>query len=275
MKNFWKICLLLALATGIVMPSYAEEVNKKKYRPVARDLSWNGKKSDHRTGLYTRHNKSVANGIMLSANAVYYYGDIDMLDQAFLHGFQPQNLSAGGSLRGSYMMPAARSCNWRFSLSGGYMHGNDSARMDLNEVTGELYPAGKGMFKNIFGEATAGIEWYPFSRAGLYIYGGLGFNVSSVSYDFFKTKLGSGHRIGFVPLLAVELGYNFYVGKNWFISVDVGLHQALFDIPGVSMDAWPLYTTSRFQWGDGYFQIGLSVSYRWNHCIKCTLSDDK
>lgn len=263
------------LAIGVFLPAGAEEVNKKKYRPVASSLSWSVHKNNTRTGLYTRHNKSVAHGIMLSADAIYYYGDIDMLDQAFLHGFQPQNLSMGGSLKGSYLMPAARSCNWRFSAGGGYMHGNDSARMDFDEKTGTLYPAGKGMFKNFFFETTAGIEWYPFTRAGLFLYGGLGFNVSSVEYDFFKTKLGSGHRIGFVPLLTVELGYNFYVTKNWFISIDVGLHQALFDIPGVSMDAWPLYSTSRFQWGDGYFQIGLSVSYRWHRCVKCVISDDK
>lgn len=231
-----------------------------------------GKNASHQTGLYTVKNKSVASGVCMNISAMYYYGDIDMLDQAFVHGFQPQNLSFGGGLHFGYLHPLGRFCNWRFTVGAGYMHGNDSSRYDIKDDI--KIPAGKGWFKSIFGEANAGVEFYPFPRAGFYIYAGLGLAVSYIEYDFFKSRLPEpkdGTTISVLPMLPLEIGYNFYLGGSVFLGVYASVHQGLLDMGHANLDAWPLETTHVFQWGDGYFQLGISFSYRWHNCEACRL----
>ena len=263
--------LLLSFCT--VIPAFAVEKNKgKEIQQNSRVVQYNkpmwGKHTSKRTGLYTIKNKAVSNGVCLDLNALYYYGDIDMLDQAFVHGFQPQNLSLGGSLHFGYLMPLGRYCNWRFTLGGGYLHGNDSARHDINSK-GIKVPAGKGVFSSIFGEANVGVEFYPFPRAGLYLYAGLGFAVSYIDYDFYKTRYPKGTTVSVLPMLPLEIGYNFYLGSSCFLALSLSVHQGLMDLGHVNLDAWPLEKSSQFQWGDGYFQIGLTFSYRWHKCEVC------
>ncbi len=227
-----------------------------------------GKKISRQTGLYTVQNRNVASGVCLNLNAMYYYGDVDMLDQAFVHGFQPQNLSVGGGLHFGYLRPLGRFCNWRFTLGAGLLHGNDSSRYNIQE-SGEKIPVGKGKFSSVFGEAAAGVEFYPFPRAGFYIYAGIGLAVSFIDYDFYKTDIPQGNTVSVLPMLPLEIGYNFYLGRSVFLGVSVSVHQGLMDLGHANLDAWPLESTSVFQWGDGYFQIGLSLSYRWRNCEVC------
>ena len=276
--NRFLLVLSTALLCCVLAPGYSFAEPKQKQTEfqynsrVAHDDKpvW-GKKASRQTGLYTIRNRSVASGVCLNLNAMYYYGDIDMLDQAFVHGFQPQTLSVGGGLHFGYMHPMGRFCNWRFTLGGGFMHGNDSARYTIKD-SGEKIPAGKGLFKSGFGEANVGIEFYPFPRAGFYLYAGLGVAVSYIQYDFYKTKIPKGNTVSVLPMLPLEIGYNFYLGRSWFLGVSVAVHQGLMDIAHANLDAWPLESTSVFQWGDGYFQIGLSISYRWHNCEVCRIS---
>ena len=263
-----------------VPEAFAESQGDKVERAQgARTAQYNkpiwGKKPRKSTGLYTIRNKNIGNGVCLNINALYYYGDIDMLDQAFVHGFQPQNLSVGGSLYFGYHMPIGRFCNWRFSLGAGYLHGNDSARVAINDK-GEKVFQGKGKFSNIFGEFNAGVEFYPLPRAGLYIFAGLGVNLGYINYDFstriVKTPIPPGSTVCIVPMLPVEVGYNFYLGGSCFLGISIGVHQALMDMARSNLDAWPLESTSVFQWGDGYFQIGLTFSYRWHNCETCRIA---
>ena len=261
------------LCTILVVPStFADtkpkkaEVNYNARHPQYNKPVW-GKKVGS-SGLYTIRNQSVASGVSLSLNAMYYYGDIDMLDQAFIHGFQPQNLSLGGSLHFGYLRPLGRHCNWRFTLGGGYLHGNDSARHTVNKK-GETVEAGKGLFKSVFLEGNAGIEYYPFPRAGFYLYAGLGLAVSFINYDFYKYGIPAGSTVSVLPMLPLEIGYNFYLGGSFYLGISVSVHQGLMDLGHCNLDAWPLEKTSVFQWGDGYFQIGLCFSYRWHNCETC------
>lgn len=234
---------------------------------------WNST-SNHR-GVYSSHNPSVGQGVALTSSMLYYYGDVDMLSYAFKQGFQKQNLSIGGSLVFSYLHPLAKSANWRFSLSGGYLHGNDSARYDLvmNPNTGqeEWLQRGKGNFRSIFGEFDAGIEWYPFSGAGFYIYVGLGVSLSVINYDFTQSNRGSGQVLGVLPMLPIELGYNINLTNGWFLTIMGAAHQGLLDMPYCNLDAYPVTKSSRFQWADGYFALGLTLSYRWQKCEPCRL----
>ncbi|MGM9837937.1 MAG: hypothetical protein ACI30A_05550 [Paludibacteraceae bacterium] len=226
-------------------------------------------------GLYSTHNSSVAQGVNLTVNALYYYGDVDMLGYAFKHGFQEQNVSLGGSLVFSYLHPLANSVNLRFSLSGGYLHGNDSARYEVlkDPITGGDMKQwiGKGSFKSGFGELAVGVEWYPFSKAGFYIYGGLGLNLSVIDYDFTKSGKGDGQQVNVLPMLPVEIGYNFNLTHGFFLTIMASVHQGLLDVPHSNLDGYPLSKSSRFQWGDGYFLVGLSFSYRWQKCEPCRL----
>lgn len=269
-------CFLVALfcALLVVPEAYAESQGDKAERAQgARTAQYNkpiwGKKPNRQTGLYTVRNKNIGNGVCLGVQAMYYYGDIDMLDQAFVHGFQPQNLSVGGSLYFGYLMPLGRFFNWRFALSAGYLHGNDSTRVAVNSKGEEIHP-GKGKFSSVFGEFNAGVEFYPLPRAGLYIFAGLGLNMSYINYEF--KKFGTGSTVSVVPMLPIEIGYNFYLGGSCFLGLSVGVHQALMDMGRANLDAWPLVSSSVFQWGDGYFQIGLSFSYRWHNCETCRVA---
>ena len=225
-----------------------------------------GKKPHQRTGLYSVKNPNIANGVSLNVSALYYYGDVDQLDQAFVHGFQMQNLSFGGGLHFNYAHPMGRFFNWRFSLGAGFLHGNDSTRNKVTEK-GELEILGKGKFHSIFGEAAAGLEFYPLPRAGFYIYAGLGINVSYINYEFYKYP--AGNTVSVLPMLPLEIGYNFYLGSSCFLGISIGVHQGLLDMGNANLDAWPLQSTSVFQWGDGYFVAGISFAYRWRNCEVC------
>ena len=254
------LCVLF-LVPAAYAESQGDKVERARSNQYKKETRWDwGKKPNKQTGLYTIRNRNVANGVSFGVNAMYYYGDVDLLDQAFVHGFQPQNLSFGGVLYFGYHMPIGRFCNWRFSLGAGYLHGNDSARLENQ----------KGRFSNIFGEFNAGVEFYPLPRAGLFIYAGVGVNLGYINYNF--VKYGTGTTVSIVPMLPIEIGYTFYLGSSCFLGVSVGVHQALVDMGRSNLDAWPLKSTSVFQWGDGYFQIGLSFSYRWHNCEPCRVA---
>jgi len=285
MKNitntFIRLVLISLCAVFVVSPLFADsktnssnrknEINYGARHPQYNKPVW-GKKPGQNSGLYTIRNQSVASGITLNFNAMYYYGDVDMLDQAFIHGFQPQNFSLGGSVHFGYLRPLGRHCNWRFTLGGGYLHGNDSARKETRTVGGITRPAGKGYFKNIFLEGDAGVEYYPFRRAGFYLYAGLGLAVSFINYDFSNYGEPANNTVSVLPMLPLEIGYNFYLGGSFYLGVSVSVHQGLMDLANCNLDAWPLRSTSKFQWGDGYFQIGLSFSYRWHNCEACRVT---
>lgn len=226
-------------------------------------------------GRYSTRNASVAQGVTITGSLLYYYGDVDMLGVAFKDGFQPQNLSVGGSMDFSYHHPFTNSSNWRYSLLGGYLHGNDSARYDMaiDKNTGleTLQKTGKGYFNSGFVEFTAGIEWFPFTKAGFYVYAGLGLNLSIINYDFTRVNKGKGQTFGILPMIPLEIGYNINLTHGFFMTVMASVHQGLLDVPYCSLDAWPIVKSSRFQWGDGYFRLGVSFSYRWQKCEPCRL----
>lgn len=271
-RYIWSLVFAIGLANfSPSSTAFAADKKKPEIQQNSRSAQNNkpiwGKNVSRQTGLYTIRNKSVANGLCLNFNAMYYYGDIDMLDQAFVHGFQPQNLSLGGGVHFGYLMPLGRFCNWRFTLGAGYLHGNDSSRYTVKDDV--KIPAGKGKFNSVFGEANVGVEFYPFPRAGFYIYAGLGLAVSYINYDFYKTDIPKGNTVSALPILPLEIGYNFYLGRSIFLGISVAVHQGLMDMGHANLDAWPLDKSSIFQWGDGYFQIGLSLSYRWHNCEVC------
>lgn len=265
------LTLGLCYSGSLMAEAKANQGNPRQH--VQTRHTWR-KTPDHR-GLYSTRNKSIAQGFSITGDVLYYYGDIDMLGVAFKEGFQKQNLSVGGSLIFSYLHPLANSANWRFSLSGGYLHGNDSARYDMvtDQTTGDETRkwVGKGEFKSGFGELAAGIEWYPFPKSGFYLYAGLGLNLSVINYDFTKSGRGDGQMVSVLPMLPLEIGYNINLTHGFFMTIMASVHQGLLDVPHCNLDAYPLTKPSGFQWGDGYFLLGVSFSYRWQKCEPCRL----
>lgn len=274
MKKSTQIAMVLsAICLMLAVPAQAEVTGHRGNPRVASNRkAW--RSSPGYGGRYSTRNSSVAQGLSLSLNALYYYGDIDMLDLAFQHGYQKQNLSLGGSATFAYLHPLANSVNCRISLGGGYLHGNDSARRytttDAQGLKVERW-IGKGSFRSGFGEAAVGFEWFPFPKAGFYIYAGLGLNVSVIHYDFTKSNRGEGVRVGLLPMLPLEIGYSIDMTHGLFLNAVVAVHQGLLDVPYCNLDAYPVTKSSRFQWGDGYFSVGLTLAYRWNKCEPCRL----
>lgn len=224
-----------------------------------------------KTGLYVRKLPTTKRGVGITVNALYYYGDVDMVGIAFKEGWQNQNFSLGGSVKFDYLYQIGWNTYLRASLLGGYLQGNDSSRTQVNNE-GIKVPVGKGSFRDIFGEVSAGVEWYPFAKAGFYTYLGLGVSLNVIDYDFTRIGQGKDRMVNVVPMLPFEIGYNFKVTKGFHMSISASVHQALLDIPNCNLDGFPFVKSNRFQWADGYFAIGLTFSYRWEQCAPCRMA---
>lgn len=265
MKTNFKYGLLLLVALFSMTAGTVSAKPKEK-----KDRVW----TEHPTkyGVRSTFNMNVANGAWFNASALYYYGDVDRLGLAFNGGFQPQNLSLGGLFSVGFMTPLAHAqhFNWRFSLYGGTLNGNNR----------ESRPDGTRQFKSYFGEVFAGIEYYPFNNLGFYLFAGLSANVSYIKYDFIKA---AGSTVSVLPMVPIGLGWAIPLGKKGvYFQFEATIHQGLLDSPGVNLDAYPMAPSQNMagvsfgrggmnHWADGYFQIGFSISYRWKNCEKCRM----
>ncbi|MBQ3716816.1 MAG: hypothetical protein II901_00295 [Paludibacteraceae bacterium] len=258
------------------------------------------KKPNSRTGLYTTKNYFVSHGVSLGVNAMYYFGDVDNEGVAFHGGFNENNLSYGGSLVFGYTMPAGNHCNIRYSLMGGTLRGNNKAKFDALPDPRDDYRK----FNSILILPSVGVEYYPFSNAGFYIYGGLAVAVSIITnYEFYayrkvdasgirqRTKL-EGKTFGILPMVQVGIGYSWRLTQSWTMSAEIMLNEGLIDTHYMNLDAFPLAGSQssdgqplgnsfgkwtdkngneHIHWNDGWFQVGITVSYRWRNCESCRI----
>lgn len=266
MKN--RSLTLSLLTFGFVMLFVWTGSAANPARRFDKDVVWTKNANKH-TGLYTQQNSAIANGITLSFNVMYYYGDVDEPGVAFKGGFQPKNLSFGGSFAFAYTTPAGKHSNWRFGLALGQQKGDNRER----------YEEQQRLFHSFFGELSAGIEWYPFERAGFYLYAGVAIAYSHINYQYQKT---AGVTNSFLPMIPLEIGYDFKIGKSFGIKLSVSGHQGLCDTPYLNLDGYPMVASQNKdginfgrgggnKWADGYFQIGVSFTYRWHNCEACRL----
>lgn len=267
------------------------------------------KKQNSRTGLYTTKNYFVSHGVSLGVNAMYYFGDVDNVGVAFHGGFNENNLSYGGSLVFGYTMPAGNHCNIRYSLMGGTLRGNNTEKIskELKE-DGSGYRDDYRKFSSILIHPSVGVEYYPFSNAGFYLYGGLGVAVSIINnYEFYayrridnsgprqRVKL-EGKTFGILPMVQLGIGYSWRLSQSWTMSAEIMIQEGLLDQHYMNLDAYPLagsqssdgkdlggtslywYTYDaegkehkHLHWNDGWFQVGITVSYRWRNCESCRI----
>jgi hypothetical protein len=285
---FVSLCAMLLLA-----PEMAAKGSRERERIV-----WS-KKPTGKSGLYTQHNFFISHGLTLNANALYYFGDVDNEGVAFNGGFNINNLSYGGSLVFGYMMPASTHCNIRYTIMGGTIHGNNEEKFKRLNPPREDFRR----FRAVLVQPAVGIEIYPSVRAGFYLYAGVAVTASIVTnYEFFYYPHGSekldkitGSTFGILPMVQLGLGYSWRLNESWGLSVELMLQEGLVDQHYMNLDAYPMaanqnskgvsmggtgmtytnrYGEKTMHWNDGWFQLGLTISYRWNTCETCRISNN-
>lgn len=287
---FLSLCVLLFLA-----PSMEAKNPREKSRIV-----WS-KKPSGRSGLYTQRNFFISHGVSLNANAMYYFGDVDNEGIAFNGGFNVNNLSYGGSLVFGYTMPASAHCNLRYTLMGGTIHGNNESKFRrLNPPRDDFRK-----FNAILIQPAFGVEIYPFSRAGFYLYAGVAVTGSIITnYEFYYYKSVpsgkqrdkiTGSTFGILPMAQLGLGYNWRLNESWALGIEFMIQEGLVDLHYMNLDAYPMagsqnnkgvelgsmnltyinrYGDKSLHWNDGWFQLGLTISYRWTNCEHCRIIDN-
>ena len=287
MNNRSQITLLLAIAF-LVMPLVAMA---QEYVP--KRVVWRSKPGSS-SGLYTTHNYFVSHGVSLNASALYYFGDVDNEGVAFTGGFNKENLSYGGGLQFAYNLPAGNHCNIRFGLMGGTLRGNNKVKLDNLDLPRDDYRK----FQSFFIQPAVGVQYYPFSQAGFYIYGGLAATFSIITnFEFWyyqqhvrQPEPLTGKTYGLLPMVQLAIGYSWRLSDSWTMSAELMVQEGLIDTQYMNLDAFPLdpsqnskgvalgnsfgkwtdrYGKEHIHWNDGWFQLGITVSYHWRNCEHC------
>ncbi len=239
------------------------------------DYVWSSRPSSH-SGLYAHHSAfSSLHGLRISIDGLYYFGDMEA--EGFSLG-RPNvnNMSSGVTV--SYIQPLSV-VNMRYGIQAGWLHGNNS-KADAN---GESYGGKQRSFNSWFIRPAIGVEWYPFSRLGLYVYGGVGVAISCVDYyvlaNYSSQRENSGENaFHFLPMIPLELGYNFKLGKGNELNIHLGGSFGLVDSPSMNLDGWATPdgldgTSDANKFTDGYLELGIAYSFNWQRkCEVCRLA---
>jgi hypothetical protein len=227
-------------------------------------------------GRYTGRYLFVAQGFNITLGANYYYGDIDYTGRAFKEGFQANNLLGGVTL--AYQHPLGSYFNLRSAVGVGALRG----------AVDSVHRGYAMTFRSLYFEPSVCVEYYPFGPypspwLGLYLFAGIGANVSLIDYNFGNPPEENvkGHAARFLPIVPFGLGWAFPLGRasGFMLHIELALHQGIIDSPVMNLDAYPQtkaqngkrdYGMSKKpsgkktnEWADGYFQAGVTVSYRW------------
>ena len=260
---------------------------------------WTEKQNAY-SGLYTTRNYFVTNGISLSFFGMYFFGDVDNEGLAFNGGFNMNNLSLGGGVNFAYSYPLGNHCNLRASILGGTLRGNNELKFKSLPEPRDDYRK----FRSIIIQPSVGVQYYPFSNAGFYLYGGIALTASIITkYQFYyyndhfydrdpNRHVVEGSTFGFLPMVQLGLGYTFRLSESWSLGLELSVQEGLIDIPYMNLDAWPLapsqnsdgvelgksfgtwidrYGKEHIHWNDGWFQVGLTITYCWRNCEHCRI----
>ena len=282
--------ILLIFLGVLLLTSPLAAVGKEKNRVV-----WT-KKPNSSTGLYTSKNYFVSHGVGGNVSALYYFGDVDNEGLAFHGGFNVHNLSIGGGLSFFYNLPISNHCNLRFSLLGGTIHGNNELKFSKLNPPRDDYRK----FNAVLVQPAVGVQYYPFSNAGFYLYGGVAVAGSIITnYEFYyypkkdaERKLLKGKTFGILPMVQLAIGYTWRLTNSWSMGLEVMIQEGLIDTHYMNLDAFPLaksqnsdgvelgnsfgkwtdrYGKEHIHWNDGWFQVGLTVTYHWRNCEHCRI----
>lgn len=283
MKSFRYIALLCV--SCLTLSLWAAEPEE----PTESEFAWTSKPNS-RTGLYTTRNYFITNGVSVSLNLMYYFGDVDNVGVAFNGGFNKYNLSYGGALSVQYLLPVSHHLNMRFSLGAGKLNGNNAYIISRNLRPDGTHRDDYKKFDSWFIQPAAGVEIYPFSKAGFYLYGGIALAASHIKFEKGTINFESdGSTIkdltpntndttwSFLPMVQLGLGYSIRLAKSWTMNIEVMGQLGVCDLPRMNLDAWPLPDTEAKGYvnnkaPDGWFQVGVTFTYRWRNCERCRLN---
>ncbi|MBR1809669.1 MAG: hypothetical protein IJ776_09830 [Paludibacteraceae bacterium] len=277
------VLLLQVLLLGATAFVNAEPVPYNKP-----DLVWT-KSANSRTGRYITKGTSVAQAISLTLDAAYYYGDVENRGLALAGGpLFADNIC--GMAKINYSQPVASMLNIRYSIGGGVLRGNNERYADKMYATDS--PLSYRKFQSWILNGAVGVEIFPIPEAGFYIYAGVMLNYSNVRMDYGKSApdgdwLYNWKNNSFLPMIPVELGYQFKLKKSWLMNVHLGFAQGLGDTETLNLDGYPHDFSGRGsgtaaglsgtmgkstkQWFDGWFNVGVTISYSWHNCEICRL----
>lgn len=282
-----KLLVVLLQVVLVVAPTmmFAEPVPYNKP-----DIVWTKSASSH-TGRYVTKGSTVANSISLTLDGVYYYGDVENRGLAVAGG-QLFADNVCGMAKVNYSQPVASMLNMRYSLGGGMLRGNNEKYADKMFESGS--PLSYRKFQSWILNAAVGVEIFPIPDAGFYVYAGLMFNYSNVRMDYGKSAPGADWQYNwknnsFLPMIPVEVGYQFKLKKSWLMNVHLGFAQGLGDTETLNLDGYPHDIGGNIrgtasaaglsgsagsgtkQWFDGWFNVGVTISYSWHNCEVCRL----
>ncbi len=229
-------------------------------KPAAYDLVWT-KKAHKRTGLYVSKVNTIADNLSLHIDGLYYYGDMEVNGMSLA---APNIGNLGFSATVNYHQGVTPYIKMRYGIGAGFLQG-DNGHYAGNYESPRAFQSG-------FARASMGVEYYPIRHKGFYIYAGLALQYSYIDYDILG-HAGIEHAV--LPMIPIEIGYNFKLGKSWNLGIHAGVAQGLLDMPHSNLDGWPSedFGTSKYnRFADGYFQLGISLTYSWHECESCRLA---
>lgn len=281
-RVFFTFLLLLFISQNLIVCAEPASYNKS-------NIVWN-KTVDSRSGRYVSKSGSVFPSVSLTLDGAYYYGDNENPGFAWLK--QPSLVeNIGGMAKLNYSQPITSLLNIRYSVGGGLLRGSNEKYADKVFATDQQTTYRK--FQSWILNAAVGVEIFPIPDNGFYIYAGILFNYSNVNTHYGKLSpetdwLFNWNNNSFLPMIPIEVGYQFSLNNNWMMNVHIGISQGFGDTDVLNLDGFPHKfpdeirgtgsfagyradgtTTGRFF--DGWFNVGITFSYSWHKCEVCRL----
>lgn len=235
-------------------------------------VMWSHTKN-YNTGLYTTSNDFNQDGFSFGADILYYSGDFDVSNGVPLFGkdksgkanFTPKAFTA--ALNAAYHQPISTHFGMRYTLSLGALRGYNSDERN---------------FLSIFVQPAVGVECYPINHYGLMLYAGLALHAGF--FPIYHHGEEPNPKYTFSPNAQLGIGYSWNLSNQWMVTVDLMGTYALLEFNGnhhIGMDGFGKGTgfvageyngkATKFNEHDGYFQLGISFTYRFNHCEHCRI----
>ena len=261
--------IVLLFIIGALL-TLASTIKAQEYRMTP--VMWSHNKN-YTTGLYSTVNDFNQDGLSFGAHVLYYSGDFDVTNGVPIFGkdksgkanFTPNALTA--ALNVAYHQRISIHFAMRYTLSLGALRG---------------YKSDDQNFLNIFLQPAVGVECYPINHYGLMLYAGLALHGGF--FPIYHHNEIANPKATISPNVQLGIGYSWNLSNEWMVTVDLMGTYALLEFNGnnkVGMDGFGKGTgyatgqntgkATQFSEHDGYFQLGLSFTYRFSHCEHCRI----
>lgn len=248
MKTFNKLFIFICIQVILLVFPVSAFAEPEPYK--SSNVVWSNK-ANSQTGNRVIALNRVTNRLSLSVDGLYYFGDVESPGFVFSKAYFDNNTSAWGRL--SYSHLVSRHINMRYSLGGGFLRAENKD--------------GSKSFDSWILNGAVGIEYFPVEKSGFYIYAGVMFNYSNLYGWQYKGDEKKGNA--YLPMIPIEIGYQFTLKDNWLMDIHIGGAQGLADTDNICLDGFGNGTLgSGAKWADGWFNLGITISYGWHNSYK-------